>query len=637
MNIGCRFKLIRLTLIGYRKNYYVKFHGGLNFISGHTSTGKTSIFEMIDYALGSKGHKSYIEIGNSCTDVELEILIGESQYKIRRKLFDFSAPVIVEDWNKEKGKYLFYNRLEVNSPSNANSLSAFLLEKLGLSNFTIAGQAFSFRDLFKYSYLKQTAIDNENILDEKDWAKDNKRKATFEIIFNIYDKLLEDLKSSLNSKEDEAKELRTRLAGINDFIANTDFSSVEKHNETYKFLMAEIEQKQKELSELKSNKGINTSQSAILRNRITDTKQQLETAQERKNDQQQYLNKLKLLLNQYQSETDKKEMAIEGYFALNQYEYLFCPNCLKPINKVDSVESCCLCGSEKTEDKSELLLLKKEISTIKRKSNELIKFIEEEDIKYDRLLREFNNIQKALAELELELQHLYKDYVNPHMEQIELLNYEIGQKNRLLFELQQNLKMLEEVSRYEQLIKTKDESIKNIKQNIKTIKENATDKQELMKTLTDIFTTILSAFDYPKLSASYIDEKRYLPYVRSRKYNDIGSLAGVTLITMAYYLTVLLEGSGEQYSHLNLLMIDSPRKNLGAQASQNEQDEFKDEKIYNSIIRYFIDVGKTYNERIQLIVISNGYPEFLPKESIIAEFDSEGNNGLPHGLIDDAN
>lgn len=106
---------------------------------------------------------------------------------------------------------------------------------------------------------------------------------------------------------------------------------------------------------------------------------------------------------------------------------------------------------------------------------------------------------------------------------------------------------------------------------------------------------------------------------------------------MAYYLTVLLEGSGEQYSHLNLLMIDSPRKNLGAQASQNEQDEFKDEKIYNAIIRYFIDVGKTYNERIQLIVISNGYPEFLPKESIIAEFDSEGTNGLPRGLIDDAN
>lgn len=637
MNMGCRFKLIRMTLIGNRKNYSIAFHDGLNFISGHTSTGKTSIFEMVDYALGSKRHKSYIEIGNSCTDVELELLIGESRYRIRRKLFDFNAPVIVEDWNKEKGKYLFYNRLEIDSPSKENSLSAFLLEKLGLSNFTIAGQAFSFRDLFKYSYLKQTAIDNENILDEKDWMKDNKRKATFEIIFSIYDELLEGLKSSLNSKEEEAKELRTRLAGINDFIANTDFSSVEKYDETYKLLTAEIAQKQKELSELKSDKGINTAQSDILRNRIAETKQQLEGALERKNDQQQYLGKLRLLLNQYQSEIDKKEMAVEGYFALNQYEYLFCPNCLKPITRVDSIESCCLCGREKTEDKSELLLLKKEISTIKRKSNELIKFIDEEDTKYDHLLREFNDTQKALSELEVELQHLYKDYVNPHIEQIELLNYEIGQKNRLVFELQQNLKMLEEVSRYEQLIKTKDDSIKNIKQNIKTIKENATDRQELIKSLTDKFTTILSAFEYPKLSTSYIDEKKYLPYVRGRKYNDIGSLAGVTLITMAYYLAILLEGSGDQYSHLNLLMIDSPRKNLGAQASQNEQDEFKDEKIYNSIIKYFIDVGRTYSDRVQLIVISNGYPDILPKESIIAEFDSEGANGLPRGLIDDSN
>ncbi|MHB1406910.1 MAG: AAA family ATPase, partial [Desulfitobacteriaceae bacterium] len=149
-------KLLRLTLIGSRKNYSVDFHDGLNFISGHTSTGKTSIFEMIDYALGSKSHKSYIEIGSSCSDVELELLIGIEQYRIRRKLSDFTAPIIVEDWNKDKQKYLFHSRLEVVSPSNNNSLSAFLLEKLGLSDFKISGQTFSFRDLFKYSYLKQT-------------------------------------------------------------------------------------------------------------------------------------------------------------------------------------------------------------------------------------------------------------------------------------------------------------------------------------------------------------------------------------------------------------------------------------------------------------------------------------------------
>ena len=69
-------KLIKLTLLGSRKNYSVEFKDGLNYISGHTATGKMSILEIIDYSLGSKDHKSYIEIGRSCSAVELELLIG---------------------------------------------------------------------------------------------------------------------------------------------------------------------------------------------------------------------------------------------------------------------------------------------------------------------------------------------------------------------------------------------------------------------------------------------------------------------------------------------------------------------------------------------------------------------------------
>ncbi|KLU65773.1 chromosome segregation protein [Desulfosporosinus acididurans] len=97
-----RFVLLKLTLVGNRKNYIVKFKDGLNYISGPTSTGKTSILEMIDYALGSKGHKDYIEIGANSTDVELELKIGLEQYKIRRKLFNFKAPIILEQWDGEK-------------------------------------------------------------------------------------------------------------------------------------------------------------------------------------------------------------------------------------------------------------------------------------------------------------------------------------------------------------------------------------------------------------------------------------------------------------------------------------------------------------------------------------------------------
>ena len=73
------------------------------------------------------------------------------------------------------------------------------------------------------------------------------------------------------------------------------------------------------------------------------------------------------------------------------------------------------------------------------------------------------------------------------------------------------------------------------------------------------------------------------------------------------------------------LMIDSPRKNLGIDASQ---EEFRDEKIFNSIVNTFMEMDKDYKEKIQLIVVNNGYPDFLPREYIKVEFDAAGQKGL---------
>jgi DNA repair exonuclease SbcCD ATPase subunit len=629
-----RFLLLNLTLIGNEKNYCVKFKDGLNYISGPTSTGKTSILEMIDYAFGSKGHKNYIEIGNSCSGVELEFKIGTMQYKIKRKLFDFKAPVIVEEWNEEQKVYKFLNRLEIDSPSNKNSLSAFLVEKLGIPDIKISNQAFSFRDLFKFSYLKQTEIDNENILDEKDWVKNNKRKATFEIIFNIYDEMLAELKASAKIKGDELNNLYIRLSGVKDFLINTDIIDIQQYQELKKKIEMEISKQCKTLTEIKVDKGINTDLSLNLQNKIVKVKNELEHVGANKNDQKQYISKLRLLFNQYQSEIEKKEMALEGYCVLNKYEYVVCPNCLKPIIKPDSVECCCLCGNEKGEEINELLVVKKEIRTLKIKITELLKFIDKEEIKLDDILKKENALKIELTEIELEMQLLYKDYVNPHIEQIELLNYEIGRNNRLLMELEQNLKMLDELDRLGQLIKSKEESIINLKDNIKAIEANATDQNEAIKELSHRFYDILIDFKFPKLSAAYIDGRNYLPYVRERLYRDLGSLAGVSLITMAYYLAILLSSCGKMYNnHLDILIIDSPRKNLGAKADQNE---FKDEEIFNSIIKFFINLEETVKDKIQLIVVNNGYPDFLPVNCIITEFDGDGTKGLPYGLIDDA-
>lgn len=71
----------KLTLIGIRKNYEVKFKNGLNIISGPMSTGKSSIAEMINYAFGSQKHNMYIEMRKSCKEVELDFLLEKVNIK----------------------------------------------------------------------------------------------------------------------------------------------------------------------------------------------------------------------------------------------------------------------------------------------------------------------------------------------------------------------------------------------------------------------------------------------------------------------------------------------------------------------------------------------------------------------------
>jgi DNA repair exonuclease SbcCD ATPase subunit len=631
-----RMKLLRLTLIGFRKNYSVKFKDGLNYISGHTATGKTSILEMINYALGAKEHKPYIEISNSCSAVELELTIGVEQFLFRRKLFEFNQPVVVEIWNETQKKYTFYTRCEIDVPSNHQSLSAFLVEKLNLAIAISGGDKFSFRDLFKYSYLKQTEIDSENIMQEKDGVHNRKRKATFEVIFNLFDTQLNDYRDALKNKVIECDELEIQLQGIKDFLVNAELTDMIEYTKQAKSLAIELDVLRNDLAQIKRNKGVNTTFANSLRQRIINLKEKLKELAGIKADQQNYLNKLRLLSNQYESEIEKRQMAKDGYFAFSKFEFVCCPSCLRPIHvSRDIHDVCCLCANDKDESSGELLIIEKEIKQIKRKQSELLRFIEKENRRLDGHIKSERQCQKELGEAEKELQHLYADYDNPQLEQIELLNYEIGQKKQLQYELEQKLKMIEELEGIERYLKDKNEALERLRATIKELSQTTIDKRTIVKVLSNRFTDILKSFEYPKLSDSYVDDKNYLPYVRGNKYDKIGSLAGVTLTTTAYYLSILLEGIKNDYHHINLLLIDSPRKNLGAKPITEADVEFKDEKIFHAIIKYLIDIGSEYADKLQLIVVNNGYPDFLPPDCIVAEFDTERDD-LPNGFIDDA-
>jgi len=626
--IRLKLYLKNFRLVGFEKNYEIIFKKGLNFISGPTSTGKTTIFELIDYAFGAKSHKSYIEVGTKCSDVEIEFYIKDTLYRIKRTLFKFELPILVEIFDDKNQTFEIYGTYLADNKDYKKSLSSFLLSKLGLDGVKVSNQNFSFRDLFKFSYLKQTEIDNEDILSEKNWPIHNKQRATFEIIFNFYDQLIGELKSQLKTKQDEYKDQKIQYEGIQDFLNHSNvenYDSVsqrknENSNQIQK-LNELLEQKKKQIG-----KDASGTMARELSENVIKKKNNLKNIMSEILNQEQYIQKLVTLSNQYSHDLEKLDAAIMGVQEINKYDFQLCPNCLQPIETHTNKINCSLCGNSMEKLAEQILVLKSEKRNISTKRNELEKHILQE-----LTLREYFNERHKVTSKEIEqderlLTKLTEAYVNPHIEEISFINLNLGKLYSENDELDNSLRFIRELNRLSLVLKEKLNEIENLKDQIDN-QHVMNEKHTIFDSLNKKFTDILTQFHFPKLEKAYIDFNKYLPYVRGRKYNDLGSLGAVTLITMAYYLAILEESTTNNLNsnHLNLLMIDTPRKNLGI---SSQTSEFQDEEIYESIISYFIELDNSISEKIQLIVINNGYPEFLPQTCLVQEFSSNGTTGL---------
>lgn len=496
-------------LVGYDKNYEIKFKKGLNFISGPTSTGKSTILELIDYALGSSSHKSYIEVRQKCKNVEIEILLNGSLFKIRRKLFDFDLPIIVEVFDEEQNKYV-HNGIYYRDSTDGGKmlLSDFLLSKIGLEGIIISNQKFSFRDLFKYSYLKQTKIDNEDLFDaENNYVLDYKRKATFEIIFNIYDELVNGLKAQLKAKREELSNDKIKHNGVAEFLKNTGINDFSETDRIKIKINQEIQKLEYRLSVIKNQSYNNDNESVVkeLNNIIAKNKLEIIELNNQLNDQRDYIEKLILLSNQYDREIEKTDAAKVGIQLTNKYEFLYCPNCLKPLTKHLNTE-CQLCGNTMDEVVEHIALLKSERSNLVKKRNEIDKHIKKQEQKKEVIEDEIKKLNQSLTLNNRTLNQLTKQYINPYMEEISLINLKIGEFNKELDELDKNLEFIKELNRLAVLLVQKQKEVDDLNLSIKT-KTSLIDKEELMTRLSSTFNDILKLFNFPKLSNSYIDKK----------------------------------------------------------------------------------------------------------------------------------
>jgi hypothetical protein len=528
--------------------------------------------------------------------------------------------------------------IEVSSPREDKSLSKLLLDKLDVPHITIANQAFSFRDLFKYCYVNQSDIDSENLLDEKYYQSNFKRKPTLEIILNSLNHLLHQLKELRKQKKEALNEFHLKKNAIVDFLSSVDLNV---NSETIIDLKNKLNNRKlavtAELNEIKQTSKVKDDFTKSLEAQLFKYNREIRQLKSNHQDIIDYKNKLSLLRNQYSKESIKYEYLIMAHGKIQNIEFQECPSCNSNL-KPSEFGKCSLCGNDLTElEPEEIKALRLEKKRLNSKINELIDFIEKQDFELNTISKNIEQLVKKRAKSEEKLNTAQQVYISPLISKIEELNRELGEIDKQIENIDSTNKVQIELADISSEIRYAEQKLEELIKRIKDLEAENINFESVLAQLSRIYFSTLKSFDFPKLSDAYIDEKTYLPFIRNVKYDNIGSGGALTLITIAYFISILkISIQLKKSYHPGVLMLDTVGKNLGAVESQeNNDDEFKDHKIFRLMMKHLSEFAKKNEDNIQLIMINNHYTSDIKDEDIIVQFDGDGTHEYKYGLIDD--
>lgn len=158
---------------------------------------------------------------------------------------------------------------------------------------------------------------------------------------------------------------------------------------------------------------------------------------------------------------------------------------------------------------------------------------------------------------------------------------------------------------------------RQVNKDIKEKSEQLKASQSLLGDLSTEFGRLLTSWNLPWIETAVIDRDTYLPVVDGQLFEGLQASGSgiVTSVKLAYSLTLLTFGLDHADVLVPSLLIDSPRKAFGNNASDRQRAT----EIYSR----FRTLADAYGERLQLIIADNDPPPITSDSFGKVEFDYE--------------
>jgi chromosome segregation ATPase len=479
--------------------YDQTFKLGLNIIRGDNTTGKSTIVDLMYFALGAELTEWTTEQAK-CDATLIEVRLNYIPYCLKREISDTgkSAMFIYEgelnDALKDESKWYRYPNVRSDS---TQSYSQKLFELLSLpSHKTDDSKNLTIHQVLRLMYIDQLSETTKLLKEEKRFDNASTRRAIGEYLLGIDNLDAHNIRQELieaNSRFDKAN---AELKAIYRFIGSTNAILREEQ------IKSEISEIENEISALQEKKILIRTESVDklsedVRSRVKEISIQIDKAsnetKDLKEEKEQLNNEIvdtSLFLQSLDQRLDALEQSKLTNSEMGELIFKYCPACLTPIASHDSSDNCGLCKEDlsATHRHYAYIQMSNEIHFQKKESEQLLEI-------YRNRVTEINSRMPVIMRDISFLKREYKDFVSSTNDAdtiLSELDISIGYKRGIITSLEERRAMIGEV---EKLVAIKQEAqgdINRLEEKLEQIEASTKDRvNEVDSSIEGIATQLL--------------------------------------------------------------------------------------------------------------------------------------------------
>lgn len=578
------FMITRLALTGPGvEDAELRFHGGLNVITGPSDTGKTFAFECIDFMLGAHQPPKKIPEAEEYDSVCLDIHDHQtnSEISLTRSLKGGPFKLNIEGEEKILG--------DKHKADDEDTASQFLLKlsnlqgKLIRKNANGQTRSFSFRDMAHLSVIsEEEIIKNRSPILTGQFIKETEEKSAYSL-------LLSGLDSSSSVEVPDPKEIKKRFEAkeelLEEVIANTKSKIEEiKIDIDLPDLSKQLERLEHSIKECKESLNEINESAAPLEEIRRTVWEKLNKTESRLGVLYELQSRFSLLHEQYHSDMLRLQAITESGMRLGEMCLERCPVCGALADDQDRNYQEC-----QTDPVAVAKSCASEVSKIKGLISDL-------ELTQDDIQREVNELISTKSQYQDELKDAslnLKDHLEPR------INDAI---NNLHTYQERKEQILKAIYLYDQL-----KDLQELHNNLREEVPERVGKPAFANLGTRYFEKFakavqerLKAWNFPNIDKVTFDEKNWDIVISGRSRSSHGK--GVRAIThAAFTLSLLRYCLDNDLPHSGVVVIDSPL------VVYRQPDA--DEKNFSSDVKlaFYYDLSQSYQDS-QVIIIENDAP-----------------------------